>query len=750
MLKEIKSLKQWVNWKAVERDGGKIDKLPINPNTGEMAKSNDSSTWGSYELAKANEHKYNGIGFMFQNGYFGVDIDNVREDIDRYLRDEHENNIVSEFVDILNSYVETSISGNGIHIICKGRLPDGGRRKKNVEMYDENRFFVMTEKPLGSRREIRECSEEIIYLHSKYIGAPAPTQKKQKIAAINNLSSDELLEHIKNSKQASAFEMLNSGNWEGFYSSQSEADLAFCNMLAYWTARDYSKMDQMFRSSGLYRDKWDERRGGKTYGEATLSKAIDGCTNVFEPYSIKLIESASGKVAMRRYSFDDTGNAERFFDWNKDTVKYSYSHKRWYFYDGKKWTHDECGAMKSKVDDILRVMKAERELYDEDAIEAFDKHIRYSRNHRGKENVLKEMEHKVPLGTEDFDRDIFTLNTQNCILDLKNMKMRKHNPDEMLSKISYVNYKENAECPKWERFLQEIMNNDLELIEYLQKAVGYSLTASTEEQCVFIPYGNGRNGKSVFIKVISNILGEYAINIQPESIMVKPGANNSASSDIARLAGARFVTTTEPNEGVRLNEGLIKQLSGGDRITARFLYGNEFEFTPGFKLWMATNHKPIIRGKDEGIWRRMHLIPFDVQIPKEKVNKNLEAELMAEAPGILIWAIKGFVKWRKEGLKMAKRVEEASNEYRSEMDVVSLFLEECVERGVNYSVKASDLYAAYKKWAEANNQYEMSNTKFGTELGKRIEKKRIAEGIYYIGIKLLDELMPYEIKMNYS
>lgn len=160
------------------------------------------------------------------------------------------------------------------------------------------------------------------------------------------------------------------------------------------------------------------------------------------------------------------------------------------------------------------------------------------------------------------------------------------------------------DCPQWRVFLEQIFDHDQEMIRYIQKAVGYSLTGSTQEQCMFFCVGNGRNGKSTFLDTISDILGDYACNIQPETIMVKP-YNGTANSDIARLRGARFVTTVEPNEGCRLNEGLIKQLTGGDKVTARFQYGHEFEYTPEFKIWMGTNHKPIIRGRDEGIWRRI-------------------------------------------------------------------------------------------------------------------------------------------------
>jgi len=322
-----------------------------------------------------------------------------------------------------------------------------------------------------------------------------------------------------------------------------------------------------------------------------------------------------------------------------------------------------------------------------------------------------------------------------------------HSYDQFLSKMSYVEYTDNIDCPRWMEFLNQIFDYDTELIHYIQKAIGYSMTGSTKEQCVFFCYGNGRNGKSTFLDIISAIMGDYATNIQPETIMVQ-NRQSGANSDIARLKGARFVTTVEPNQGARLNEGLLKQLTGGDTVTARHLYGREFEFEAEFKLWMATNHKPIIRGRDLGIWRRMHLIPFTVEIPDHKVDKNLKYKLKKELTGILSWAVEGCIKWQREGLKMPKAVMEAVKEYKSEMDVVTAFLEECTVMGPG-EVRASDLYRAYAEWAEKNGEYKMSNTMFGKEVSLRFEKRKSGGVNVYEGLRLVDEHKPYQVNWNY-
>ena len=256
---------------------------------------------------------------------------------------------------------------------------------------------------------------------------------------------------------------------------------------------------------------------------------------------------------------------------------------------------------------------------------------------------------------------------------------------------------------------------------------------------MFFLYGTGSNGKSTFLDVVSELLGTYALNAQPETIMTR---NNNASStqDIARLQGARFVTTVEPSEGMKLNEGLIKQLTGGDPVTARFLYGQDFQFKPEFKLWMATNHKPIIRGTDNGIWRRIHLIPFTIAIPDDKVDRDLPYKLKRELPGIMKWAVDGCIMWQKERLRPPASVLEATKEYRGEMDIMNSFIESCIDEVRGHREKAATVFRAYIKWAKENNEWEMSNTRFGKEMGKRFERERGTGGVTnYCNLKVREE-----------
>ena len=754
---ELKGYKNWVCWQAYPdpKSHSGISKKPVNPKTGGLAQSNNPDTWSDFETAVRESAKYSGIGFMFSNSpFFGVDLDDMPNDIQDY-QNGGADNIISEFVNTLQSYTEFSQSKTGVHIICKGTLPEGRRKAKNdsggFEMYENGRFFVVTGNYCSEYGYINDCTESVKPLHSKYLGKAAEPKPNKNIT-VNLNSVDDIVRAACSAKNGSLFKALYSGDFSA-YSSQSEADMAFCNMLAFWCGCDAEKMDAIFRQSGLMRDKWDRKQSGTTYGVITLQKAISGCSQTYNPkkqndYSISI---GNGKVIqtvdeekMRAYTFDDMGNAERFVDLFGENVRYCYTEKKWYFYNSMRWSVDNLGVILRMADKCVEAMKAEAKLYlqaDEesggDMAKAFEKHMKSSRSNKSKKAMLNEIEHHLPILPIQMDRYKMALNTPSGIINLKNGDVKAHNPEYYFTKITSVDCAEAADCPRWLAFLDDIFASDKDLIRYIQKAVGYSLTGSTAEQCAFFLYGTGRNGKSTFIDVIRDVFGDYAANIQPETIMVKSSQSNAINSDIARLKGARLVTSVEPNEGVRLNEGLLKQLTGDDTVTARKLYSEEFEFKPEFKLWMATNHKPIIRGTDTGIWRRIHMIPFNVQIPEDKVDKNLTHKLKAEMTAIFKWCIDGCLMWQREGLQMPVAVLKSVREYRREMDVISAFIEDkCTLEG---TVQASMLYAAYASWADSNNEYCMSNTKFSTELAKRFEKIKGRNYNYFTGISIRSE-----------
>ena len=758
---ELKEMEQWVCWSSEKRDNGKLTKKPINPHTGQLAQSNNSDTWSDFDTALQKSSEFDGIGFMLGNGIFGVDIDNAQIDIEMYLGGDTDSNVVSEFTNTLKSYAEYSVSKTGIHILCKGTLPKGGRRKGNYEFYEEGRFFVVTGHIVTQQyQNIIDCTETIKPLHKKYIGSHEKTTYLNKEVETNEekfyLTEKEVIDKALAGKKGGRFKVCLEGGFENFFDSQSEADMSFANDLAFWSGRDFSMMDSIFRQSALMRDKYDSKRKNTTYGTELLNKAIHECVNIYQPKKsdddfMLYIKSNEKEKPQKFFSYDDTGNAERFIDAYGGYVRYSYIDKCFYYYDGKSWLVDDIGIVRTMADTVVENMRNEKvsttgdEKEDEEVQKAFQKHIKKSRGTTSKKNMLTEIEHRVSILPSDFDKDKTFLNTQNGYLDLITGELHEHEAEKMFSRIADVEYTNTIDCPQWMSFVNQIFDNDTELIDYVQKAVGYSLTGSTREQSMFILFGNGRNGKSIFLEAISNIVGSYNTNMQASSIMVKQAGG--ANADIARLKGARFVTSSEPNEGLRLDEGLVKQLTGGDKVTARQLYGKDFEFNPEFKLWLATNHKPVIRGTDDGIWRRLNLIPFNVQIPDEKVDKQLKYKLQREYVGILNWAVEGCLKWQREGLKRPAIVEAASKEYREEMDATALFINECCETGIGKTVKAKVFYEAYREWAGKNGQYMMSSSKFGKEMSTKFNKRR-SNGFIYDGVQLLDEHQPYGLDIK--
>lgn len=743
---ELRELPNWICWKAVPdpKSHSGISKKPIDPKDGTYASSTSPETWTDFDTAVRTSKNYSGIAFCFEkSGYFGVDLDDFQDDLKDFF-DGGSGGVIGEFVNTLQSYAELSQSGNGIHIICKGKLPKSGRKRGKFEMYDSGRYFCMTGNVCSKFTGIKECTEAIKPLHEKYIGGgkePTPSFDSN----INLSTADEIVTAALNSKNGSKFETLYRGNFSA-YGSHSEADMALCSMLAFWTGRDAQKMDVIFRSSGLMRDKWDRKQAGSTYGALTIQKAIACCNEVYSPkrsdgFSVKINNKKA--QTSKLYTFDDTGNAERFTDLFGEQVRYCYTDKKWLYYDGRKWCTDNTGVVKRLADRSVECMAAEAKIYEQkDAEEGtqmlknFEKHMKISRSNKSKNAMINEVMHHVPILPSQMDRYKAALNTPSGVINLKDGRISPHNEKDYFTKMTAVEYSQNADCPKWLAFLDDIFGGDKDLIRYVQKAVGYSLTGSTSEQCAFFLYGTGRNGKSTFLDIVRNIFGDYAANIQPETIMVKGASGNGINSDIARLKGARLVTSVEPNEGVRLNEGLLKQLTGDDTVTARKLYGEEFEFKPEFKLWMATNHKPTIRGTDTGIWRRIHMIPFTVMIPENKVDRKLKYKLAAEMTGIFRWAVEGCLLWQKEGLKMPAAVLNEVRDYKREMDVISAFIEDRCTVGKGLSVQSSMLYAAYCEWAERNNEYRMSNTKFCLEMSKRFEKVKTMKFNCFAGLEL--------------
>jgi putative DNA primase/helicase len=442
----------------------------------------------------------------------------------------------------------------------------------------------------------------------------------------------------------------------------------------------------------------------------------------------------------------DLGNARRLVRLHGKNLRYCYPWGKWLVWTGTHWEIDDTGTVGKWAKETVR------EIYNEAAAEPQDERRQALVKHALRSESLNkinamvslaESEPGIPVRPEDLDLDPWLLNCQNGTLNLKTMELYSHRREDLLTNVLAVPYDASAQCPKWEAFLGDIFAGNEALIEFVQQAVGYSLSGITDERCMFILYGKGRNGKSTFVEALADLLGPYAMKTEITTLTDKR-QGNAATNDLARLRGARFVHVSETDEGRRFAEGKVKDLTGGDRISARFLYAEIFEYVPEFKIWMATNYKPQIRGTDPAIWDRIRLIPFTVRIPDNKLRpkRTVMAEFEAEQAGILAWAVAGCVKWLTQGLGMPEAVRTATEGYREEMDVLAGFIDDCCILSKEAFAKASDLYAAYRAWCEKSGEHPMSLRTFGTRLGDReFEKKRLTSGIHWYGLGLSEETL---------
>lgn len=431
----------------------------------------------------------------------------------------------------------------------------------------------------------------------------------------------------------------------------------------------------------------------------------------------------------QRLEDTDIRNAERFAEQHGDRFRWT-PERGWLAWDGKRWRPDESGAIIKAAKDTARSVF--QEITQASNRQSEDSLIRWARKSQQLDRLRAMIELAKPeLYTSwlDFDADPNMLTVDNGIVDLRSGEIQPHDPALLCSRMAGVELIDGA-CPTWHRFLERIQP-DPDVRHYLRRAVGYSLTGHTGEQCFFFAYGSGRNGKSVFLETIGELLGEFATASSMSAFELRKGA---IPNDIARLAGARLVTVSETADGQRINEPLIKDLTGGDTITARFLRREYFEFAPEFKLFIRGNHKPAIRGTDEGIWRRIHLIPFEEYITDEEVDPHLQAKLSDELPGILKWAIEGCIEWQRDGLKPPEKVASATSDYRREMDTIADFLESKTQPGD--SVQATPLYQCYKQWAEQNGFHPLNQMNFGMRLAERGISKDKQGVVKYIGIEL--------------
>lgn len=413
----------------------------------------------------------------------------------------------------------------------------------------------------------------------------------------------------------------------------------------------------------------------------------------------------------------DAGNAQRLLMDHRHTVR-AIVGDRWITWDTTRWARDDAddGEITRRGLDTITAIAQEADKApdrfpdDKARIKRYAFCLQCQKPSRIADMLkLARVHNDLRITPDELDSHPDLLNVANGTIDLRTGLLHDHDRSQFHTKLAPVTYDPQATAPAWQRFLLEIFAGDTDLIAYVQRAIGYTLTGHTGEQALFVTHGHGANGKSVLDNVRQALLGDYALKMDSATLAGSRRGGGEASSDRARLRGARMVTATETSDGMRFDSKLIKELTGGDRIVARELYASEIEFTPIFKLWLTANTLPDFDGSDYAMRRRLKVIPFDVTIPAHQRIPDLDKRLTRELPGILNWALTGARDWYRDGLSTCFAVDAATDRYGQDMDPVALFLDDGYHRNPNAVTSASEILAAYTDWARRHGEPELTS-----------------------------------------
>jgi putative DNA primase/helicase len=492
------------------------------------------------------------------------------------------------------------------------------------------------------------------------------------------------------------------------------------------TARDIAERQALPASPAFSAEDRVVIEGLSILSDLQTHKALDG----LDPVLIDPLTAATSVVTdkwaltqIKTIQNTDQGNGRRLVAHYGHLLHYIYPLKKWLVWDRRRWAISDRGQIEQYAKTAAQLIFVEASKAKDEERQRALTGWAFSSQGASKVKAMLEMarsEVGIPVMTEDLDQHPYLLNVRNGVLDLESNTLLPHDPLLLMTKIVPVDYDPNATCPKWDAWLDRMMGGDQDTVRYLQQIAGISLSGH-DLQAIFIFYGAGANGKTTFLETISQMLGDYAVSTKPETLMVRRN-ESTTDSDLVVLRGARLVTATEPTDGMQLNEAKIKALTGGDTISAEPKYADPITFRPEFKLILGTNHKPVLKGTDHGIRRRVKMVPWAVQIPDSEKNERYREEVLyPELEGILAWAMRGYQIWKDNGRRLVdpSAVSKETQDYFAEQDVIGLFFDdECVQ-GLRFRVGTSDLYDAYKIWAERNGRGQLSSGKFSTQMQER-------------------------------
>lgn len=429
----------------------------------------------------------------------------------------------------------------------------------------------------------------------------------------------------------------------------------------------------------------------------------------------------------------DAGAAERFARLHGHEVRFDHRRNRWLLWRGHRWMPDADAAITRLALDFARTWQKQTvdlpHSTERDAAVKFALRLE-RRDAMGNMVTLAKAMKPIADAGDDWDANPWLLGVPNGVIDLRTGALRPGHVGDKITMQAATPYDPDATGPRWTQFIPEVLGGDQQLVDFVWRSIGYSLTGITTEQVLFLLYGTGANGKGTLTTTIKRVLGDYAWNMPFATIEMKD--RTAIPNDLAALVGRRFVTASETNDGARLNEARVKALTGCDPITARFLHGEFFTFEPFGKFWLSVNHKPIVRDDSHGFWRRLRLIPFTQRF---EVNQSLATELAAEAPAILAWCVRGCLNWQQHGLPAPAIVTAATRAYEQDSDPLAAFLKEACELVATAEVGAREIFQHYDAWADTHGLSKhggerMSSTRFGLKMAERFERIDGARRIY--------------------
>jgi len=695
---DLTELGQWVLWRSETREG-RLTKVPYQTN-GQLASSTDPTTWASFDKAlgawRREPERFNGVGFVFsaEDPLAGGDLDNCLDDAGQPKK--WAQPIIERFAD---TYIEVSPSGRGLKFWVRGKLPGSGKKVPYhdgaIELYDQARYFTVTGRAFnGAPLQVEEHQADLGWLYSLIVSTNGKPKADRPEA-----------------------EKVAQGHRHDFLMS----------LAAQFRARGMERAEILAALRAVNQERCDP-----TKPDQELEKIVEWIST--KPAGAQPGPSGTSSGM----PLTEIGNAERLVAKYGTDIRHCHPLRAWLLWDGKRWSTDETAeverlakrAVRSLDQDALKIANEEqRKLWIRFAMKSDSDHgIRAMLNRAAAEEG-------IPVGVADLDQDPFLLNAVNGTINLQTGELLAHRREHYITKLVPVRHDPAARCSRWMQFLAEVFDPHPDIPGFIQRAVGYSLTGDVREECLFLLYGTGRNGKGTLLRTISALLGDYACTAD-FSTFAGSRDDRGPRDDVANMRGRRFVVSQEAREGAPLAESLVKWLTGGDLVRARNLYERSLEWLPSHKIWLAVNHKPVVRGTDPGIWSRIKLIPFDVSF-EGREDRGLKQQILEELPGILAWAVEGCLRWLEEGLEFPESVQRATAEYRAESDQVGRFVDECCVAGEFASIRARGLYGAYRRWAEGTGEQVLTETAFGRRLRDRgFLKEHGRTGTLYRGIGL--------------